>query len=156
MSLEKLYFTNIFDRLMTKIVVSPDTACWHYTGYLNKAGYGLLPFLRDGMQVPHYAHRVSYEAFRGPVPKGLQVDHLCRVRDCINPWHLEPVTPLENTRRSLVSVVQKARHARRTHCKHGHGFTKENTYIYVDKNGVPARICRICRKRADDKFNGRL
>ena len=72
--------------------------CWYWRGELDRHGYGVLEVCGKGKRV----HRLSYEAFVGPIPAGLVIDHLCRVRDCINPDHLEPVTSQENTRRGNV------------------------------------------------------
>lgn len=109
----------------------PD-GCWLWQGARDVDGYGLL---RSGRPMRR-AHRFAYEAVIGPIPKGLQLDHLCRVRNCVNPAHLEPVTGRENLRREAA-----ARPARTT-CKHGHLLTEENTYLH---NGV--RSCRTCRRQ---------
>jgi hypothetical protein len=111
--------------------------CWMWTGLVLPCGYGRLSV--DGKQV--YAHRYSYEQTVGPIPEGLELDHLCRVRACVNPNHLEPVTRRENIRRG-VSVV--AANAVKTHCRNGHPFDEANTYIRA--NG--GRECRPCRKQA--------
>lgn len=109
--------------------------CWEWTGARNAYGYGV--FKLDGRVV--MAHRFSYEAEVGLIPDGLQLDHLCRVRHCVNPAHLEPVTSRENLLRG--STITAA-NAAKTHCKRGHEFTPENTY--VDKKG--RRDCRACRR----------
>lgn len=83
------------------------------------------------------AHRFSYERAVGPIPAGLQIDHLCRVRACVNPAHLEPVTCGENVRRSWAAMPRKPP---KTHCVHGHAYTPENTHIR--KNGAYA--CLAC------------
>lgn len=77
-----------------------------------------------------------YEAFVGPIPDGLQIDHLCRVRHCVNPAHLEPVTIAENVRRGA---------AAQTHCKYGHEYTPENTVIH--HGGRECRTCNRIRSR---------
>ncbi len=102
--------------------------CWIWRGAVNRAGYGA--FSVDG--TTRRAHRVSYELRVGPIPEGLHLDHLCRVRACVNPAHLEPVTHAENVRRGA--------RAGQTHCKRGHEFTPENTR--VDKSG--GRCCIAC------------
>lgn len=83
-----------------KWIVVDDCGCWRWTGQKNRFGYGQLTVNRDGKSRCLGAHRFSYEAHVGPIPEGLEIDHLCRVRDCVNPEHLEPVTRAENVRRS--------------------------------------------------------
>lgn len=77
--------------------------CWLWTGVVKDDGYGLF---RDGKRSPKQAHRVAYESVYGPIPAGMQIDHLCRVRSCINPEHLQPVTPKENARRSRLTFQE--------------------------------------------------
>jgi hypothetical protein len=74
-----------------------------------------------------------YETFIGPIPENLVIDHLCRNRACQNPFHLEPVTPEENTKRGARATM--------THCKNGHPFSGLN--LVFSSSG--SRICRICR-----------
>lgn len=96
------------DRFM-KHVVADESGCWLWQSVIGKDGYG--KFATSGTTKP-LAHRIAYELFVGPIPEGLQIDHLCRVRRCVNPEHLEPVTQLENVRRGIW--------AQATHCKYGH------------------------------------
>ena len=105
-------------------------------------GYGRL----NVKGVHHQAHRAAYETWIGPIPEGLQLDHLCRNRACCNPDHLEPVTNRENQRRGKPTHV--------THCPQGHLYSSENTYVHVrrktSRNGRPytatMRQCRTCRR----------
>lgn len=89
-----------------------------------------------GHPAAEQAHRVSYELFVGPIPEGLEIDHLCRSSLCVNPEHLEPVTRLENQRRGFAPMQEQRK---RTHCPKGHEYTEENTYVW---NGM--RRCRRC------------
>lgn len=121
-------------RLRSAIRVTPDDGCWVWTRRVNRKGYGSFSYM--GKERP--VHRVSYELFVGPIPEGLQLDHLCRVRACVNPAHLEPVTCRENLMRGETLA---ARQAGMTSCHRGHPFTPENTYIRPSSN---IRECRAC------------
>jgi hypothetical protein len=90
--------------------------------------------------IPARAYRITYETLVGPVPNGLELDHLCRVRACVNPGHLEPVTHRVNT---LRGETVAARNARATHCPAGHPYDEVNTY--ADRLG--RRSCRECCRR---------
>ncbi|MEU6674857.1 HNH endonuclease signature motif containing protein [Streptomyces sp. NPDC046925] len=119
--------------------------CWIYTGRIREDGYA---DIRDAAtDRTTMAHRVTYEAFIGPIPEGLQLDHLCRNRRCVFPWHLEPVTARENLRRTPTSWV--ARFGERDHCDKGHELTPENTQFgHRFRNGrkVVYRICATCKR----------
>lgn len=110
-----------------------------WVGPMSNDGYGRLQIDR----VRSRAHRVAYELWVGPIPEGLTLDHLCRVRRCIWPEHLEAVTSGENV---LRGEGPSAREARQTHCIHGHPFTPENTWTYV-VHGRPKRYCQTCVRR---------
>ncbi len=90
-----------------------------------------------------WAHRLAYELFRGKIPNGLQLDHLCRNRKCVNPDHLEPVTRKENIRRGI------CHHRGITHCPKGHEYTEENTYRSKTKNH---RSCKTCLRAKGREF----
>lgn len=124
--------------------VKRTSSCWLWTGAMRGTGYGHLAWQGSYRA----AHRVAYELLVGPIPDGLVLDHLCRTPACVNPAHLEPVTQRTN-------VIDRgtgpfAKRARQTHCKRGHEFTPENTYIYPSR-GV--RYCRTCHR---DRESGRI
>lgn len=116
--------------------VEKTDSCWMWTATLIQSGYG---HFRVGDRMV-LAHRFAYELEVGPIPERLTLDHLCRNRACVRPSHLEPVTMLENLRRGRAGAYN----AEKTHCKHGHEFTPENTGNYGGK-----RYCRTCRRRWD-------
>jgi hypothetical protein len=119
-------------RFMSKITVDPDSGCWLWTASLFRNGYAQFTDKR----VNQGAHRWAYKHFVGSVPDGLHLDHLCRVRHCVNPEHLEPVTPAENVRRSPIHPGSK------THCPQGHPYEGDN--LCVKASG--RRACRACSR----------
>jgi len=129
-------------RLWPFIDKQPD-GHWIWTRRANSSGYGTLTV--DGRSV--MVHRLVYELLVGPIPERWTIDHLCRIRLCCNPEHLEPVTYDENVRRALAAY--KARMDARTHCVHGHPWDEVNTYV----NGSGSRQCRQCRI---DRRKGRM
>lgn len=118
--------------------------CWLYAGYKDTLGYGRIFFTVDRKTKYQYAHRVSYETSVGMIPDGLVIDHLCSVRHCINPQHLEVVTARENTLRGKGVTVNKEK----THCPRGHEYTAENTQYFGKKQWRRCRQCAIERHRA--------
>ncbi len=123
------------DRFWTKCTPEPNTGCWLWDGATTGGGYGNLKY--GGRYRP--AHRVAYEALVGEVPLGLDLDHLCRVRCCVNPDHLEAVTRRENLRRGDNSY-RGAWQLARTHCPSGHAYSVANTYRYKNR-----RSCKACK-----------
>lgn len=126
--------------LFLRVVEGPN-GCWLWTGRINHYGYGEV--VRKGRYVGA-AHRVVYEFLVAEIPSGLTLDHLCRVRNCVNPWHVEPVPPGLNT---LRGTSFSAINARKTHCPQGH------PYSGTDINGY--RRCRVCMRAAEKRSRRR-
>ncbi len=129
--------TPLMTRLLAR-VEKDSNGCWIFTGALRE-GYGILGRggRKEGLV---YAHRATYTHFVGEIPKGLHIDHLCRVRACCNPKHLEPVTQAENNLR-----MWKANP--RTHCKHGHEYKTGSFYQRAKQ-----RQCKECHKKWNKKL----
>lgn len=125
--------------------VNKTDTCWLWTGDLHKDGYGNFwpDNRRDVRRRSVRAHRWAYEHLVGAIPDGLQIDHLCRVRNCVNPDHLEAVTFAEN--------VARGARASQTHCKNGHPFDAANTYWR--KGG--GRGCRTCNSENVRRYKQR-
>ncbi len=109
--------------------------CWLWTTPRVADGYGEFQVNRQKV----LAHRFSYTLLIGPIPEGLELDHLCRVRHCVRPSHLEPVTHRVNLLRGDTMPI---RNAAKTHCPAGHEYSMENTYIRTDGR----RYCRTCHQ----------
>lgn len=119
--------------------VKKTDTCWLWTAGTNGNGYGMI----KANKIKTYAHRVSYELYKGKIPAGLTIDHLCRVKLCVNPDHLEAVTSDENNRRSPFTVTSINR--AKTHCKNGHEFNENNTRLSKQNK----RTCIICYRKWD-------
>lgn len=116
-------------RFVAKIDAPDGVACWRWKGHHDKDGYGRF----SPNQIPVMAHRYAYEELVGPIPDGLQIDHLCRVRNCVNPLHLEAITNEENTNRGTNYI---ALNRKKTQCKRGHA------YDLINSDG--SRGCKTC------------
>lgn len=125
---------SVRERFDARWTPEPNTGCWLWTGGLMNRGYGKLCF-GDGTRL---AHRVSWELHRGPIPEGLVLDHVCRVRSCVNPDHLRLVTIAQNVLEN--SVSESALHAKQTHCLKGHELPPKIV-------GVRYRKCMLCHPR---------
>lgn len=118
----------IAERFFTKIEYGE---CWEWVASRSPEGYGRF---NDGSPSPAYAHRWAYEFLVGPIPKGLELDHLCRVRHCVRPEHLEPVTHRENDVRGMAPTMVTRRSGV---CKRGH--------VYTPAPNGSGRTCKVCR-----------
>ena len=134
-----------FSRFMRKVRVCAS-GCWEWTAHVQKDGYGSFALRKNGRStITGLAHRVSYEHWLGPIPEGLQLDHLCRNRRCVNPKHLEPVTGKINVRRGDTGK----HHREKTHCPAGHEYTPENTRSRRHPQGHMSRTCIACDREQD-------
>lgn len=136
-------FKPMLVRLAEKSIPEPNSGCLIWLGASNGCGYGTLTL---GRSKRAYAHRVSFEMENGPIPVGMQIDHLCRNTFCINPAHLEIVTNQENTKRGRVSALRPAR----TVCGRGHYLADHS---YVDSSGRTQ--CRACLAIRQSKYRTR-
>ena len=122
--------------------------CWAWNGAKNHDGYATYTTVFRGRKRTLRLSRIMYEVIHGPIPSGLVIDHLCRNRHCINPLHLQAVTPLVNYERGHSPA---ALNKKKTHCKRGHEFTPENTWLYKvsPQNPNGGRMCRTCKRMHD-------
>lgn len=133
--------TTLRQRFDAKWVIWPPTGCWIWLSTIHRKGYGEISVAGRGTW-KQKAHRVAYELYVGPIPVGLQIDHLCRVRCCVNPEHLEPVTSQVNCSRGDTGKFTSAWQRSKTSCPAGHPYNEENTYRRP--NG--SRKCRVCNR----------
>lgn len=126
-------------------------SCWLWTAGKDVGGYGIF---RVSTASQKKAHRVSYVMLVGAIPDGLQLDHLCRVRHCVRPDHLEPVTGAENCRRGTVGDRFKKIQLAKTHCPAGHPYADENLYSRPSRKGR-SRECRECTRIAGKNYYAR-
>ena len=129
--------------------VEKTETCWLWQGALGRGGYGNFSATKRSTI---NAHRFAYESLIGPIPEGLVLDHLCRVRRCVNPQHLRVVSPRINV---LAGVALSAQNARKDRCQHGHPFDEANTRYYLTKRGL-TRQCRACHREYERDRRARL
>ncbi len=125
--------SSIEERFWQRVLPEPNSGCWLWTGSISPNGYAVFWYRNKKNWT---GHRYAYTSFKGPVPTGLDLDHKCRVRRCVNPDHLEPVTRLEN----LIRGDTKIGRSKRPHCPHGHEWNEKTTRINRDGS----RHCREC------------
>jgi hypothetical protein len=132
-----------WDRFWLKVDASGD--CWQWTAGSKGKDYG-------GFD-SQWAHRWAWEHLVGPIPDGLDLDHLCRNRGCVNPDHLEPVPVEVNVLRGFGAM---ALNARKTHCPKGHPYSGDNVRIYARPGGKPSRYCVACSRTSAESERGRV
>lgn len=126
-----------------------DNECWEWQAAIdNTTGYGKALLSKNKVTT---AHRISYAIYKGNIPKGLVVDHLCRNRKCVNPNHLEAVTHKVNTNRGISRFIN----LNKTHCPQGHEYNDKNTYIEKSPKG-DRRHCRICNLFYTHRRRGKI
>lgn len=136
-------FTPVELRQHIEARTEPDLVggCWLWAGAISPGGYGVMCFGRRWHQRSVRAHRLAYEAWRGPIPPELVIDHKCRVRSCVNPEHLRAVTKRTNTLSNSLSPT--AINAAKTHCVRGHPLPKAM--------GDRGRECQPCAAAASQR-----
>lgn len=138
------FHVDMMPRILARVIVADD-GCWVWQS-TKKDGYGMavVGYSVDPRRpVKRPAHRVAYEASIGPVPPGLDLDHLCRNRACCNPAHLEPVTRRENVLRGMLPAMMRDKAAAQTHCYKGHPLSGDN--LQLQGPNKKFRVCRTCR-----------
>lgn len=148
------YQGRLLERFTANYIPEPNSGCWLWIGSLTGTGYGGICTGRPrvGKSTKEVAHRVAYKLFKGPIPEGLDLDHLCRVRSCVNPDHLEPVTRSENLKRGLGGRLR----VRPSHCVHGHELTDSNTVVVHNRAlNKTFRICHECKLISNRKGKAR-
>lgn len=141
--------TNTFtERFWAKVDIRGEDECWPWLAYIErKTGYGMYRFFGQG-DVKTTASRIAYRLIYGEIGDGIEIHHKCRNRACVNPSHLEALTRKEHAKRYKAPFTHKNKRKPKTHCKHGHEFTPENTHIRP--NGT--RRCRECNRIMNSRF----
>lgn len=127
-----------------RVTKTGDNGCWLWTGERKPDGYGRCRFYHNSPDHErYYVHRYAYLQLVGPIPEGLVIDHLCRVHNCVNPAHMEPVTNAENIKRGLwESAGGAAINRTKTQCPRGHPYSGSN--LIIERAG--SRRCRTCER----------
>ncbi len=133
------------ESLLARTESITESGCWIWMGEVSKShGYAIISSTLFVGKRRDYAHREMYRRFKGEIPDGLTIDHLCRVRCCVNPYHLEVVTRGENVLRGESLIAENGR---KTHCKYGHLLDGDNLYRVTTR--PTTRVCRTCKRRID-------
>ncbi len=131
-------------RFWDKIEIQ-ESGCWEWQAQVKDTGYGIF---YDGKHQVR-AHRYAYEHFNNvSVPEGLEIDHLCRNRKCVNPEHMEIVTHQENVVRGIAGQWFREKQIAKTHCPQGHPYDEENTYHRPDGG----RDCKQCMRKRSNQW----
>lgn len=132
--------TDLPPKLAVRLRIDPETGCWLWTGALTVDGYGQVPW-PPGSRKMHRAHRLVWTLLSGSIPDGMVLDHLCRVRHCVNPDHMEVVTQSENARRLGGAPNTNGR------CRNGrHAWIPANIYVH------PLRGNQACRRCMEEQY----
>lgn len=137
--------------ILERMMPVPESGCWIWMLSTDPCGYGRVK--RGGKLL--LAHRVAYEAWNGRIEEGKELDHLCRVRCCVNPKHLEPVSHRENIRRG--DLKTNSHNGSKTHCPRGHELSGANLVVERNWSGGLSRRCKTCsydknRERARKRY----
>lgn len=132
-----------------RAVIVNDDDCWGWPGAPSSDGYSVLTVALSGGYFHCRAHRLAFFLFRGDIQQGLVLDHLCRNRACVNPFHLEQVTSRVNV---LRGIGISAEYSHRTNCARGHPLCGSN--LFIDCHG--RRVCLECRRRRAQEYQRRM
>lgn len=139
------------ERVLKHIKPNLETGCWEWTATIKPSGYGQgYDRYSDGKCVIKSAHRIVYKLYKGDIPEGFDLDHLCSNRKCVNPDHLEPLSKQDHRKRTWANIKKNPVMT----CKHGHPLSGDNLYSYPLKNkpGIVMRCCKACHLVRSTKF----
>ena len=134
---------NLEHRLFSKVSPCPNSGCWFWCGAINQSGYGLV----RGVYKNEAAHRVVYKMVTGSELEDMELHHKCKNRGCVNPSHLQEITPKKHREMHLQTYPKKLK----KHCRNGHDFGVTNTQIHTNNKYVTRR-CAICRRASQKRW----
>ena len=137
---------SVWERFHTKFIPVTESGCWIWMSEISNNGYGRM---RDSYKVKRMAHRIAWELYFGPIQEDLEIDHLCRVRCCVNPAHLEPVTARINIFRGNGGWLKNKS---KTHCPQGHPYSGGN--LIAERRSRRCRTCHNHHQRAKKILTG--